>query len=428
MTTVHSGGIESNADKTQSLPLWRGKIGYLLNNFHCIPVKACNCEALMMFNARRLKMNRSAFSAFLVVAALAGSFHSALGQAINATGQTSSPRVGVSRNAPAPAAKPVAATRVAPQGVPRPTGLTPQRFNSNLPRTVVQPPANLQRAYLPPVRPSNLGLATSNAPRGAVQQPISVDPSTRQTELRTLAAMRQRRGVVTRDGNILDPAAHQNAVGVLQTMHQQPGPVTEHAITLDASTRETESHTLQKMREHRGLGTNNQTLANIDPQRHVTNRDPQVGPQREKPDKPKDGHGKKWRHKKDHINHDEAFRRHWHEWHDRNWWHDHCDTIVFVTTGYYFLDGSYWYPAYGYDPLQTYYDYDGPIYTYSNLLPDEVIANVQTALQDAGYYFGEITGSLGVDTRAALANFQRDYSLPITGAIDEETVEALGLY
>ena len=64
---------------------------------------------------------------------------------------------------------------------------------------------------------------------------------------------------------------------------------------------------------------------------------------------------------------------------------------------------------------------------YSNLLPDEVIANVQTALQDAGYYYGSITGSLSVDTRAAIANFQRDYGLQITGAIDEETVEALGL-
>jgi peptidoglycan hydrolase-like protein with peptidoglycan-binding domain len=78
--------------------------------------------------------------------------------------------------------------------------------------------------------------------------------------------------------------------------------------------------------------------------------------------------------------------------------------------------------------LQTYYDYDGPVYTYSNLLPDEVIANVQTALQGAGYYYGSITGSLSVDTRAAIANFQRDYGLQITGAIDEPTVEALGLY
>ena len=261
-----------------------------------------------------------------------------------------------------------------------------------------------------------------------MQQPITVDPATRQTELRTLAAIRQRRGVVTREGNILDPATRQNEVRALQTMHQQRGLVTEHAKTLDPATRETESRTLRKLREHRGFGTDNQTLATVNPQRHVTNRDPEAGPQREKPEAPKDAHGKKWRHKKDHISHDEASRRHWHEWHDRNWWHDHCDTVVFVSTGYYFLDGSYWYPAYGYDPLQTSYDYDGPVYTYSNLLPDEVISNVQTALQGAGYYFGPITGSLSVDTRAAIASFQRDYGLPITGAIDEPTVEALGLY
>ena len=371
-------------------------------------------------------MNRFTFSTFFVAAGLAGIFQNANAQAVNANTQTSVSRVAASRSAPATAAKPVAATRVAPKVVPRPTGLNPQK--SNLPRTVTQPPVNLQRAYSPPVQTSNLAPAMLNAPGGgAVQQPISVDPTTRQTELRTLAAMRQRRGVVTRDGNILEPAARQNEVRALQTVHQQRGLVTEHPATLDPSTRETESRTLQKMREHRGLGINNQTLASMDPQRHVTNRDPEAGAHREKPDKPKDGHGKKWRHKKDHISHDEAFRRHWHEWHDRNWWHDHCNTIVFVTTGYYFLDGSYWYPAYGYDPLQTYYDYDGPIYTYGNLLPDEVIANVQTALQDAGYYYGPITGSLSVDTRAAIANFQRDYGLQMTGAIDEPTVEALGL-
>ena len=374
-------------------------------------------------------MNRSAFSVFFVAAALGGSLYNATGQMINPTVQTASTRVVASRSAPATAAKPVATTRAGPQVAPRPTGLNPQRFNPNLPRTIAPPAINPQRTYLPPVRTSNLGLATLDTQRsGPVQQPITVDPATRQTELRTLAAMRQRRGVVTHEGNILDPATRQNEVRTLQTMHQQRGLVTEHAKTLDPATRETESRTLQKLREHRGFGTDNQTLATVNPQRHVTNSDPEAGPQREKPEAPKDAHGKKWRHKKDHISHDEAFGRHWHEWHDRNWWHDHCDTIVFVNTGYYFLDGSYWYPAYGYDPLQTYYDYDGPVYTYSNLLPDEVIANVQTALQGAGYYYGPITGSLSVDTRAAIANFQRDYGLPITGAIDEPTVEALGLY
>src|SRR5438067_5656467 len=131
---------------------------------------------------------------------------------------------------------------------------------------------------------------------------------------------------------------------------------------------------------------------------------------------------------KNRFSYSDALRRNWHGWHNRDWWRQHCNNIVFVTGGYYFLDASYWYPAYGYDPLNNYYDYDGPIYTYSNLLPDQVIANVQAALQDAGYYFGFVTGSLSVETRAALANFQRDQGLIVTGAIDEPTVEALGLY
>jgi hypothetical protein len=116
-----------------------------------------------------------------------------------------------------------------------------------------------------------------------------------------------------------------------------------------------------------------------------------------------------------------------HEWHNRDWWKQNCNTIVFVTGGYYFLNASYWYPAWGYDPSNSYYDYDGPIYTYGNLLPDQVIANVQRALQEAGYYTGPLTGSLNPATRAAIANFQRDYGLIITGAIDEPTVQSLEL-
>jgi hypothetical protein len=135
----------------------------------------------------------------------------------------------------------------------------------------------------------------------------------------------------------------------------------------------------------------------------------------------------KWHNGKNHISYSDALRAHRHEWHDRDWWKRHCNTIIFVTGGYYFLDAGYWYPAWGYDPFNSYYDYDGPIYTYGNLLPDQVIANVQGALQDAGYYFGPVTGSLSVETRAALVNFQRDQGLIVTGAIDEPTVEALGL-
>jgi hypothetical protein len=182
------------------------------------------------------------------------------------------------------------------------------------------------------------------------------------------------------------------------------------------------------MRDRRGFRTGNATLATINPQPHSTAPDSVVRRQRETQDPVENAAKTKSGNRSGRLSYSDAFRRHRHEWHDRNWWHDHCDAIVFVSIGYYFLDGSYWYPAYGYDPLNSYYDYDGPIYTYSNLLPDEVIANVQTALQDAGYYFGAITGSLSLETRAALANFQRDYGLQITGAIDEATVETLGLY
>jgi putative peptidoglycan binding protein len=354
----------------------------------------------MMFNARRLKMTRFGSSTLCVVATLVGSLQIATGQMINATVQTASPRVVASRSAPATAAKPVTNGRMAPQIIARPVGVPAQRFNSNLPRTIAQPATNLRPNYSAGVGISNPAFAALNVQRsGPGHQTIAVDPATRQTELRTLAAMRQRRGLVNREPTMLNPA-----------------------------TRQTELRTLAAMRERRVFGTNAQTVATIDAQRHVTTHDPTAGPQPDRRESPKDMQGKKGHNKKDHISFNDAFGRHWHEWHDRNWWHNHCDTIVLVTTGYYFLDGSYWYPAWGYDPLQTYYDYDGPIYTYSDLLPDEVIANVQTALQDAGYYYGPISGSLSIDTRAAIANFQRDYGLQITGAIDEATVEALGLY
>jgi len=374
-----------------------------------------------MFNGRRLKLNRFAFSAFFVAAALAITLQVATGQAINATLQTAAPRVVANRGAPTTAAKPVATAQIAPQVVSRPTGLNPQRFNPNLPRTIVQPGIYPQGS-----NPAFAALNMQGTTTGV--QSIALDPATRQTELRTLAGMYQRRGIVTREGNILDPATRQTEMHTLAAMRERRSLVPGQANTADAVTRDAELRTPETLRERRTFGTNDQTFAAINPQRHVTSRDSEAGPQQEKPGSPKDIPGKNWHNKKDHVGFDQAFVRHWHEWHDRNWWHNHCDTIVFVATGYYFLDGGYWYPAYGYDPLQGYYDYDGPIYTYGNLLPDEVIANVQTALQGAGYYYGEITGSLGVDTRTAIANFQRDTGLQITGAIDEGTVEALGLY
>jgi peptidoglycan hydrolase-like protein with peptidoglycan-binding domain len=56
-----------------------------------------------------------------------------------------------------------------------------------------------------------------------------------------------------------------------------------------------------------------------------------------------------------------------------------------------------------------------------------VIADVQAALQQLGYYASSVDGVLGPATEAAIADYQRDRGLPVTGAIDPSTVRSLGL-
>ena len=122
-----------------------------------------------------------------------------------------------------------------------------------------------------------------------------------------------------------------------------------------------------------------------------------------------------------------AFQNYRGQWHNQGWWNNHYDRIVLINGGWYFWNARYWYPAWGYDSAAAYYPYNGPIYAYNNLPPDQVIANVQSTLQAQGYYQGEVDGMLGPTTRSALANYQRDHSLYTTEAIDEPTLESLGL-
>ena len=115
------------------------------------------------------------------------------------------------------------------------------------------------------------------------------------------------------------------------------------------------------------------------------------------------------------------------QWHDQYWWQHHHNHITFVFGSPYYWDSGYWYPAWGYYPNANYY-YDGPIYA-SNPEedPGQVVANVQAALQEQGYYQGEIDGILGPQTRAALAEYQSAQGLEPTGTVDEPTLEVLGM-
>jgi hypothetical protein len=123
-----------------------------------------------------------------------------------------------------------------------------------------------------------------------------------------------------------------------------------------------------------------------------------------------------------------AFRSYRPERHDQAWYRSHYNRIELIGGGYYYFNAGYWYPAWGYQPSAQYYVYDGPIYAGRQAEPpDRVIADVQASLQEMGYYKGEVDGLLGPLTREALTGYQSDNGLYTTAAIDEPTLESLGL-
>jgi peptidoglycan hydrolase-like protein with peptidoglycan-binding domain len=56
---------------------------------------------------------------------------------------------------------------------------------------------------------------------------------------------------------------------------------------------------------------------------------------------------------------------------------------------------------------------------------DEHIEAVQRALQDKHYYWGEIDGIDGPQTKQAVGAFQKDHWLHVTGVADAKTLAAL---
>ncbi len=124
----------------------------------------------------------------------------------------------------------------------------------------------------------------------------------------------------------------------------------------------------------------------------------------------------------------EVFRSYHPERHDERFYHSHYQRVELIGGGYYYFNNGYWYPAWGYSSSAQYYAYDGPIYVgHRSEPPDRVIADVQAVLQDMGYYKGEVDGLLGPLTREALTSYQSEQGLTATAAIDEPTLDALGM-
>ena len=124
----------------------------------------------------------------------------------------------------------------------------------------------------------------------------------------------------------------------------------------------------------------------------------------------------------------EVYRSYRPERHDRGWYSSHFTRVELIGGGYYYWNNDYWYPAWGYNPSNEYYAYDGPIYVgHRAEPPDQVIADVQAELQQMGYYKGEVDGLLGPLTRQALTAYQADQGLMTTAAIDQPTLDSLGM-
>src|SRR5215831_8959350 len=157
------------------------------------------------------------------------------------------------------------------------------------------------------------------------------------------------------------------------------------------------------------------------------------------------------------FNTNRAFARHdanWHrDWNKRRAHFDHGNVFVFVNGfwygfypwdyypyygyGNYPYDYSYGYPYdyYNYDeyPSDSYNDYGSYPYSYYNGYAPSgqsgsgTVSAVQSQLAKLGYYRGAIDGIVGDQTEAALAQYQEDHDLSVTGTVTAATLQALGV-
>ena len=150
---------------------------------------------------------------------------------------------------------------------------------------------------------------------------------------------------------------------------------------------------------------------------------------------------------------DHVVARHSADWHrdwDRRHAHfDHGHAFVFIDGFWWGLDPGF-YPsdayAYGsypsdyyngypsdyngnYDGDNGYYGYyDDPGYGASDQYGNnETVSAVQSQLAKLGYYRGAIDGTLGDETEDAIARYEEDHDLSVTGTITAAALQSLGL-
>ena len=155
-----------------------------------------------------------------------------------------------------------------------------------------------------------------------------------------------------------------------------------------------------------------------------------------------------------------ASERHDANWHrdwDRHHSHFHNRKVFVFIGGFWWGLDPWFYPSYaydypyddsGYNPYD--YSYGNPYdssanpYDYYNYSPydndnqsayggsgqsaaNATVSAVQSELAKLGYYNGAIDGTVGDQTQAALARYQEDNDLSVTGTLDAATLQSLGV-
>ena len=144
--------------------------------------------------------------------------------------------------------------------------------------------------------------------------------------------------------------------------------------------------------------------------------------------------------------------------HDGNWHHDWDKHRAHFDHGHVFVftDGFWWglypwdyypYGAYSSYPSDYYGypygndDYPNDSYDYNTQDPysyysgyaapaqsdNAVVSSVQSQLAKLGYYAGAVDGVAGDETQAAIARYQQDNDLSVTGTVTAATLQSLGL-
>jgi hypothetical protein len=106
------------------------------------------------------------------------------------------------------------------------------------------------------------------------------------------------------------------------------------------------------------------------------------------------------------------WKGHRYRWYDGGW--------LMIGTGFWPFGYPYYHP----------YEYSGDIYQPSYVSDyggGDAVFDVQRALADVGYYYGELDGIFGPLTSRAIADYQTDRGLRVTGRINHALLESLGL-